>query len=75
MVVGLRRLLLPQLQAQSPGCWAWLQFPLSGSQQEGGQGGGEERRERGGCVLGRLTWTAPWFVQEPCLGNKDHPGD
>lgn len=72
---GFRRpLYKPRVQV----CWtARLQFLLSESQQESGQEGegreGEGREGEGKEAYGeRVSWKVPWFVQVPCLGNKDH---
>lgn len=67
---GFRRpLYKPRVQV----CWtARLQFLLSESQQESGQEG-EQREGEGKEAYGEtVSWKVPWFVQVPCLGNKDH---
>lgn len=35
----------------------------------------EQRWERGREGCERVSWTVPWSVQEPCLGNQDHPSE
>lgn len=48
----------------------------SAAEARGKVGRMEGRRagEGKGMEWERLSWTAPWFVQEPCWGT-DHPSD
>lgn len=61
----------PRVRAAGPGC----SLPSQEASKKVGRVGGRREGRGEGLPWGRLTWTAPWFVWEPCLGNEDHPGD